>query len=93
MQKYAHEKWHCGCRRWRWRKEMMALLAIGTAVLMTAVAVAISGLVLQAILFVISRSLTSAELQVEQMGAPNVISLKTSESAMSGMEWAKEAAA
>ena len=72
---------------------MMALLAIGTAVLMTAVAVAISGLVLEAILFAISRSLTSVEVQVEQMGAPNVISLKTSESTMSGMEWAKEAAA
>ena len=72
---------------------MMALLAIGTAVLMTAVAVAISGLVLEAILFTISRSLTSVEVQVEQMGAPNVISLKTSESTMSGMEWAKEAAA
>jgi len=72
---------------------MMALLAIGTAVLMTAVAVAISGLMLEAILFAISRSLTSVEVQVEQMGAPNVISLKTSESTMSGMEWAKEAAA
>ena len=72
---------------------MMALLAIGTAVLMTAVAVAISGLMLEAILFAISRSLTSVEVQVEQMGAPNVISLKTSENTMSGMEWAKEAAA
>ena len=72
---------------------MMALLAIGTAVLMTAVAVAISGLVLEAILFAISRSLTSVEVQVEQMGVPNVISLKTSENTMSGMEWAKEAAA
>ena len=72
---------------------MMALLAIGTAVLMTAVAVAISGLVLEVILFAISRSLTSVEVQVEQVGVPNVISLKTSESTMSGMEWAKEAAA
>ena len=72
---------------------MMALLAIGTAVLMTAVAVAISGLVLEVILLAISRSLTSVEVQVEQMGVPNVISLKTSENTVSGMEWAKEAAA
>ena len=71
----------------------MALLAIGTAVLMTAVAVAIGGLALEAILFAISRSLTSAELRVEQAGVPNVISLKTSESTMSSMEWAKEATA
>ena len=71
----------------------MALLAIGTAVLMTAVAVAIGGLALEAILLAISRSLTSVELQVEQAGAPNVISLKTSESTMSSMEWAKEIAA
>lgn len=67
---------------------MMALLAIGTAVLMTAVAVAIGGLALEAILFVISRSLTSAEVRVEQAGVPNVISLRTSESTMSSMEWA-----
>ena len=72
---------------------MMALLAIGTAVLMTAVAVAIGGLALEAILFAISRSLTSAEVRVEQAGVPNVISLKTSESNMSSMEWAKEAVA
>ncbi|HST22878.1 MAG TPA: hypothetical protein VLR90_17265 [Blastocatellia bacterium] len=71
----------------------MALLAIGTAVLMTAVAVAIGGLVLEAILFAISRSLTSAEVRVEQAGVPNVISLKTSDSTMSSMEWAKEAVA
>ena len=72
---------------------MMALLAIGTAVLMTAVAVTIGGLVLEAILFAINRSLTNVAVQVEQAGASNVISLKTSESTMSGMEWAKEAAA
>ena len=72
---------------------MMALLAIGTAVFMTAVAVAMGGLALEAILFAISRSLMSAEAQVEQAGVPNVISLKPSESTVSGMEWAKEAAA
>ncbi|HKS39488.1 MAG TPA: hypothetical protein VJX74_02665 [Blastocatellia bacterium] len=71
----------------------MALLAIGTAVLMTAVAVAIGGLALEAILFAISRSLTSAAVRGEQAGVPNVISLKTSESTMSSMEWAKEATA
>jgi hypothetical protein len=73
---------------------MMALLAIGTAVLMTAVAVAISGLALEAILFAISRSLTTrVETQVEQAGMPNVISLDASENSISGMEWVKEAVA
>ncbi len=72
----------------------MMLLAVGTAVLMTAVAVVISGMALEAILSAISRSLTAnVELQVEQAGRPNVISLKTPESAMSGMEWANEAVA
>lgn len=71
----------------------MALLAVGTAVLMTAVAVAIGGLALEAILFAISRSLTSAEMQVEQAGMSNVISLTTSENTMSGMQWAEEVAA
>ena len=72
----------------------MILLALGTAVLMTAVAVAISGLLLEAILFAISRSLTAkVEVQIEQVGVPNVISLKTSESTMSGVEWANGAAA
>ena len=71
----------------------MALLAMGTAVLMTVVAVAIGGLALEAILFAISHSITRAEVQVEQAGVPNVISLKTSESTMSSMEWAKEATA
>lgn len=72
----------------------MALLAIGTAVLMTTVAVAISGLALEAILFAISRSLTPrVEIQIEQVGRPNVISLDTPESSISRMEWAKEAAA
>jgi lipopolysaccharide export LptBFGC system permease protein LptF len=69
----------------------MALLAIGTAVLMTAVAVAIGGLVLEVILFAISRSLAPrAETQVVMH---NVISLDTSENSISGMEWAKEVAA
>jgi hypothetical protein len=73
---------------------MMALLAIGTAVLMTTVAVAIGGLVLEAILFAISRSLTTrVEAQVGQVGRPNVISLATSENSVSGMEWVKEAVA
>jgi hypothetical protein len=73
---------------------MMTLLAMGTAVLMTAVAVAIGGLALQAILFAISRSLTArAEVQVEQAVMPNVISLEPSDNSISGMEWAKEAAA
>ena len=48
---------------------MMAILAVGTALIMTGVAVAISGLVLEAILFAINRSLTaSVEVQVERMG-------------------------
>lgn len=73
---------------------MMALLAVGTAVLMTGVAVAISGLVLEAILFAISRSLTaSVKVKVEQTVMPNVISIVPSENSMSGMEWAEEAAA
>lgn len=73
---------------------MMALLAIGTAVLMTGVAVAVGGLVLEAILFAISRSLTaSVEVRIEQAGVPNVISLVPSENSMSGLEWAEEAAA
>ena len=73
---------------------MMALLAVGTAVLMTGVAVAIGGLVLEAILLAISRSLAvSAEVQVEQAGVSNVISIVPSENSMSGLEWAEEAAA
>ena len=73
---------------------MTALLAMGVAVLMTGVAVALGGLVLEMVLFAISRSLeTRAASTIEQRGMPVVMHLKPSESSNGSIEWAEKAAA
>ncbi len=73
---------------------MTALLAIVTGVMMTAVGVAIAGLVLEIILVLLSRSFAPerpAEA-AEIKSRPVVIEFKPSESAVNAMEWIEEAA-
>jgi hypothetical protein len=67
---------------------------MGTAILMTAVAVAIGGLAIELLLFAISRSLqTQVTSSAEQAGTRAVIHLKPSESSTGAIEWAEEVAA
>ena len=72
----------------------MTVLAIGIGILMTALAVAIGGLVLEMLLVVLSRSFATADAvqAVEQVEAP-VIQLVGSENRIGTMDWAEEAAA
>jgi hypothetical protein len=73
---------------------MIALLAIGTAILMTAVGVAIGGLALEFLLFAISRSLeTNVSAPIAQTARPVVIHLNSSDASRGSMEWAEEIAA
>ena len=70
----------------------MTVLAIG--ILMTALAVAIGGLVLEMILIVLSRCLQAVAVQeVEQASEAHVIQLVGSENRIGTMDWAEEAAA
>jgi len=72
----------------------MAVLSIGLGILMTALAVAIGGLVLEMILVALSRSFAAAGAgqAIEQVEAP-VIQLVGSENRIGTMDWAEEAAA
>ena len=72
----------------------MTVLAIGIGILMTALAVAIGGLVLEMLLVVLSRSIATANQSqaVVQVEAP-VIQLVGSENRIGTMDWAEEAAA
>jgi hypothetical protein len=73
---------------------MIAILAIGTAVLMTAVGVAIGGLALEFLLFAISRSLEMrVSSPIEQAVMPVVIHLNASDSSRGSMDWVGEIAA
>lgn len=72
----------------------MAVLAIGAGLLLTAVAVAIGGLALELVLFLICRN--SAQLagaSPERARPSTVIHLKGSGTSIGAMEWAEETAA
>jgi hypothetical protein len=77
-----------------WRTKM-TVLAIGVGVLMTALAVAIGGLVLEMILAALSRSFRAAgaDQTVELASEASVIHLVGSENQIGTMDWAEEAAA
>lgn len=73
---------------------MVALLATGIAILMTAVGVMIGGLALELLLFAISRSLEAQVApRVERTGRPAAIHLRPSDGSMGTTEWADEVAA
>ena len=72
----------------------MTVLAIGIGILMTALAVAIGGLVLEMILVVLSRSFATADAgQAAELVEAPVIQLVGSENRIGTMDWAEEAAA
>ena len=73
---------------------MTMMMAIGAGILMTAVAVAIAGLVIEMVLVAMSRSLTPrTEPDVEQANRGAVIHLRPLEDSTSTLEWVEEAAA
>ena len=73
----------------------MMVLAIAVGILMTALAVAIGGLVLEMFLVALSRSLAAASTgqAVERVSEAPVIHLVGSENRIGTMDWAEEAAA
>ncbi len=72
----------------------MVILAIGIGLIMTALAVAIGGLVIELVLLGISRYLSTPVVEaVEQTSAPAVIHLTRVETGMNAIDWAEEAAA
>jgi hypothetical protein len=79
------------CRR---MKVMTAILAVGAGLIMTAVAVAIAGLVIEFTLLALSRAFATASGNPinEQKARPVVIQFKNSENNIGTVEWAEEAA-
>jgi hypothetical protein len=73
----------------------MMVLAIAVGILMTALAVAIGGLVIEMFLVALSRSFATANAvqAVERAGEAPVIHLVGSENRIGTMDWAEEAAA
>ncbi len=72
----------------------MTVLAIGIGILMTALAVAIGGLVLEMFLVFLSRSIATADAsQAAELVEAPVIQLVGSENRIGTMDWAEEAAA
>jgi hypothetical protein len=73
----------------------MMVLAIAVGILMTALAVAIGGLVLEMFLVALSRGLATANAvqAVAPTGIAPVIHLVGSENRIGTMDWAEEAAA
>jgi hypothetical protein len=77
-------------RRWK----SMAIVALGAGVLLTALAVAIGGLALEMVLFLMSRNCAKLAESTNGRGAPStVIHLKGNGKSIGAMEWAEEAAA
>jgi len=73
---------------------MMALLAIGTAMLMTVVGAAIGGLAIELLIYAMSRSLRpNTRSRVEQAGMPSVIHLTPSDNSTGAIEWVERVAA
>lgn len=73
---------------------MTMVLAMGMGLMMTAIAVAIGGLAIEAALFLIQYSLrTTAETVNEQTGHAVVISFERKDDLAGSGEWVKEAAA
>jgi len=77
-----------------WRLEMTIMMAMGIGLLMTAIAVAIGGLVIKATMLMIHYSLkTSAVTVNEQASHGVVIHLNRREELAGTVEWPEEAAA
>ena len=73
---------------------MTVLMAMGIALLMTAIAVAIGGLVIEAALLMIRYSLKPSPVTVnEQASRPVVFHLQRREELAGAVDWANEAAA
>ncbi|HYP28393.1 MAG TPA: hypothetical protein VE262_16890 [Blastocatellia bacterium] len=72
----------------------MVILAIGTGILLTAVAVAIGGLALELILLLMSRNCANfAEAKPRKVAPSSVIHFQETGKSIGAMEWAEEAAA
>jgi hypothetical protein len=72
---------------------MTVVMAMGTGLIMTAIAVAIGGLVIEAALLLIHHSLKTAERINEQVGHAVVFRLERRDDLAGAVEWADEVAA
>jgi hypothetical protein len=92
--KLTTRSWNNGCRIKLWRMDMTALLAMGTGVLMTAVAVFIAGLVIEVVMLAISRKIGPVPTRpaAKQTGKVVVIHLHTADNSTGMGELLEEAA-
>ena len=72
---------------------MTVLMAMGMGLVMTAIAVAIGGVVIEAVLLLIHQSLKTAGTVNEQAGHAVVFRLERSDDLTRAVEWAEEVAA
>ena len=72
---------------------MTMVMAMGIGLMMTAIAVAIGGLVIQVVLLMIHHSLKTAGAVNEQAGHAVVFRLERSDDLAGAVEWADEVAA
>ena len=72
---------------------MTVVMAMGMGLILTAIAVAIGGLVIEAVLLLIHYSLKTAEMANEQAGHAVVFRLERRDDLAGAVDWAEEVAA